>query len=240
MASARYVSGGYDDPATYERLAEVLDEFDARRGTAGNRVFYLATPPRLFGPIADQPRQGRPQRRPDGDGFVRVGHREAVRMGRGQRPRPLRDLSTAFVEEPGLPHRPLPRQGDGAEPAGAALRQLDLRADLEPHLGRPRADHRRRDARRRTTRRLLRDAGRDARHRAEPRAAGAVALPHGAARRRSTPRRSATRRSSCCGRSGRWTTRRHRRPRRPRAVHPRRHPRATSWPATGRSPASTR
>ena len=30
-----------------------------------------------------------------------------------------------------FPHRPLPRQGDGAEPAGAALRQHDLRAALE-------------------------------------------------------------------------------------------------------------
>ena len=33
--------------------------------------------------------------------------------------------------EPGLPHRPLPRQGTGAEPAGAALRQRDLRAAVE-------------------------------------------------------------------------------------------------------------
>ncbi|MCW2705562.1 MAG: putative glucose-6-phosphate dehydrogenase, partial [Blastococcus sp.] len=51
-AAARYVSGGYDDPATYQRLAEVLAECDQRHGTAGNRVYYLATPPRLFGPIA--------------------------------------------------------------------------------------------------------------------------------------------------------------------------------------------
>jgi glucose-6-phosphate 1-dehydrogenase len=31
----------------------------------------------------------------------------------------------------GVPHRPLPGQGDGAEPAGAALRQPAVRADLE-------------------------------------------------------------------------------------------------------------
>ena len=36
-AAARYVSGGYDDPATYQRLAEVLAECDRRHGTAGNR-----------------------------------------------------------------------------------------------------------------------------------------------------------------------------------------------------------
>src|ERR1700760_380248 len=33
----RYVSGGYDDPETYKKLAETLDELDETRGTAGNR-----------------------------------------------------------------------------------------------------------------------------------------------------------------------------------------------------------
>jgi glucose-6-phosphate 1-dehydrogenase len=50
--SFRYVSGGYDDPDTYRRLSEVLAECDSRLGTAGHHVFYLATPPRLFGTIA--------------------------------------------------------------------------------------------------------------------------------------------------------------------------------------------
>jgi glucose-6-phosphate 1-dehydrogenase len=47
----RYVSGGYDDPETYKRLAEVLDELDAQRGTAGNRLFYLSTPAEAFKPV---------------------------------------------------------------------------------------------------------------------------------------------------------------------------------------------
>ena len=34
-----------------------------------------------------------------------------------------------------LPHRPLPRQGDGAEPARAALRQRAVRAAVEPRPG---------------------------------------------------------------------------------------------------------
>jgi glucose-6-phosphate 1-dehydrogenase len=50
----RYVSGGYDDPDTYRRLGEVLADCDRTLGTAGNRVFYLATPPRLFGIVASQ------------------------------------------------------------------------------------------------------------------------------------------------------------------------------------------
>jgi glucose-6-phosphate 1-dehydrogenase len=53
-ASFRYISGGYDDPDTYQRLGEVLADCDRTLGTAGQHVFYLATPPRLFGTIALQ------------------------------------------------------------------------------------------------------------------------------------------------------------------------------------------
>ncbi|MDT4931100.1 MAG: glucose-6-phosphate 1-dehydrogenase [Pseudonocardiales bacterium] len=52
IASARYVSGGYDDPKTYADLAAVLKDCDRTLGTSGNRAFYLATPPSLFGEIA--------------------------------------------------------------------------------------------------------------------------------------------------------------------------------------------
>lgn len=44
----RYVSGAFDDPETFRRLAETLDESDREQGTAGNRLFYLATVPSLF------------------------------------------------------------------------------------------------------------------------------------------------------------------------------------------------
>jgi hypothetical protein len=53
-ASFRYVSGGYDDPDTYRRLPEVLADCDRALGIKGQHVFYLATPPRLFGTIAIQ------------------------------------------------------------------------------------------------------------------------------------------------------------------------------------------
>lgn len=48
----RYVSGGYDDPATYSRLGAVLEEMDEERKTGGNRLFYLATAPAVFGDVA--------------------------------------------------------------------------------------------------------------------------------------------------------------------------------------------
>jgi glucose-6-phosphate 1-dehydrogenase len=44
----RYVSGRFDEDATYRRLALVLGEIDRTRATGGSRVFYLATPPNEF------------------------------------------------------------------------------------------------------------------------------------------------------------------------------------------------
>lgn len=52
IGSARYLSGDYDDPGTYDRLAEVLGTCDRTRGTNGSRVFYCATPSSLFGVIS--------------------------------------------------------------------------------------------------------------------------------------------------------------------------------------------
>src|SRR5215471_3110070 len=40
IAGARYVAGGYDDPATYAELDQVVAELDRHRGTSGNRVYY--------------------------------------------------------------------------------------------------------------------------------------------------------------------------------------------------------
>jgi glucose-6-phosphate 1-dehydrogenase len=45
---SRYVGGDYDDPATFRRIEEVLRELDEQRGTGGNRLYYLATPPTTF------------------------------------------------------------------------------------------------------------------------------------------------------------------------------------------------
>ncbi len=53
-AGLRYVSGGYDDPATYKRLAEVVEDLDRDRGTSGNRLYYLSTPPAVFAHVVGQ------------------------------------------------------------------------------------------------------------------------------------------------------------------------------------------
>jgi len=46
-----YVPGGFDDPAAYTRLAEVLSIVERDHDTRGNILFYLATPPDFFAPI---------------------------------------------------------------------------------------------------------------------------------------------------------------------------------------------
>ena len=43
-----YHQGDFDDATAYERLKKRLGEIDQQRGIAGNRVFYLATPPEAF------------------------------------------------------------------------------------------------------------------------------------------------------------------------------------------------
>jgi glucose-6-phosphate 1-dehydrogenase len=69
---SRYVSGEYQDAATYETLAEVLREVDRTCATGGNRIFYLATPPQVFGTIAEQLGKAG-MNKPEGDGtFVRI------------------------------------------------------------------------------------------------------------------------------------------------------------------------
>ncbi len=107
-------------------------------------------------------------------------HREAVRHdarggARAEPPR-ARDLR----REPGLPHRPLPRQGDRPEHDGVPLRQRHVRAAVEPQLHRQRADHRRRGSRHRHARRLLRRGRRAARPDPEPHAAAALPRRDGA------------------------------------------------------------
>ena len=147
-----FLQGDFDDPELFEALAERLEATTPAGPT--QRVFYLAVSPRFFAQIAKGAGGGRSGRRrrsadPADD-------REAVRArprlgARAERRDVLRVRRVA-----GVPHRPLPRQGDGAEPPGAAVRERDPRADLEPPLRRPRPDHHGRGHRDRPPRRLLR------------------------------------------------------------------------------------
>ena len=167
----RYVDGDYNDPATFAELRKQL-------GEAQRPLHYLAVPPSLFATVAEAlAKSGCAEQRP-------AGGREAVR------PQP-RD--GAHAEPPAgavlsrgehLPHRPLPRQGAGAEHRLYALRQLDVRAAVEPRPCQQHPDHHGGGFRRPGSRPLLRRDRRDPRRGAEPHAAGARATDDGPADRR--------------------------------------------------------
>ena len=68
----RYISGDYEATETFDRLKELLTEADAQYGTAGNRVYYLATMPAMFAQVADAlAKEGVNVPGPDGE-FARI------------------------------------------------------------------------------------------------------------------------------------------------------------------------
>ena len=176
--ATRYVSMDFADDDREDKLASLLSEVDEERGTRGNRVYYFAVPPDAMPTIVRELGERR-----QAEGWVRL----IIEKPFGH------DLTSARrAHEPdqhplhrgrGLPDRPLPRQGDGPEHARAALRERDLRADLEPPVHRPRADHGLGDDGHRGARRVLRQGGRDPRHLPEPLASARRADGDGAAHR---------------------------------------------------------
>ncbi|HET8912910.1 MAG TPA: glucose-6-phosphate dehydrogenase [Ktedonobacteraceae bacterium] len=43
-----YLQSDFNDPAGYDKLGELLTQLDQERGTSGNRIFYLSTPPSQY------------------------------------------------------------------------------------------------------------------------------------------------------------------------------------------------
>jgi glucose-6-phosphate 1-dehydrogenase len=67
-----YMSGQFDEAASYEALRQRLAELDGERKTQGNRIFYLATPPELFPIITAHLGQANLNHRQHDDGFMRL------------------------------------------------------------------------------------------------------------------------------------------------------------------------
>ena len=192
----RFVPGDFDDDAAFDRLRRTIEELDEERGTGGNHAFYLSIPPGFFGDVVGQLKEhGLAEQR---DGSWR---RVVVEKPFGHDLESARELNN--ILDRGLPvgldlpDRPLPRQGDGAEHPGDALRQRAVRADLELQLRRPRADHDGRGHRHRRPGRLLRRHRRRPRRDPEPPAAADVRWSRWRSRRRSTPRACASRSRRC-------------------------------------------
>ena len=128
-----------------------------RFGGESRRLHYLSVPPER-GAVGGAPaRRGRSRR------ALAHHHGKAVRHRPRERGVAERQAARGVRRGADLPHRPLPRQGAGAEHPRVPLRQRPVRADLEPQLHRPRADRRAgdagpRQARRRSTSRPARFA----------------------------------------------------------------------------------
>ena len=145
---SRYLAGKFEAPETYRALA------GAPR--CGPQCAVLSRHAAVGVRRDRRPaRQGRPA---DGTrrGVAAPHHREAVRPRPAVRRGAQQGNPRCGARGAGLPHRPLSRQGDGAEHPGLPLRQRLLRAVVEPRPHRPCADHRRRNGRRRAARQVLR------------------------------------------------------------------------------------
>ena len=127
----RFVPGEFDDDDAFDRLAR--DGRRARRASAAPGATTRSTcrsrrsPSRWSPSSCAAPAWPSRARRP----VAPRRHREAVRPRPRVGARAQRRRRVGLPAGLGLPHRPLPRQGDGPEHPGAALRQPAVRADLE-------------------------------------------------------------------------------------------------------------
>ena len=127
----KFVGGSFDDDAAFDQLATTLDELrDRTASRATPRSTSRSRRPRSRSCSSSSPAPGWPTTRKSG-GWRRV----VVEKPFGNdltSAKALNDARRRRVHPAGrVPHRPLPRQGDGAEHPGAALRQQAVRAGVE-------------------------------------------------------------------------------------------------------------
>ncbi|HWE62959.1 MAG TPA: glucose-6-phosphate dehydrogenase [Chloroflexota bacterium] len=67
-----YLQGQYDNVASFQQLRERLEQVDRERGTEGNYLFYVATPPSVFGDIVRNLGAAGLAKRGDGAGWSRL------------------------------------------------------------------------------------------------------------------------------------------------------------------------
>lgn len=67
-----YISGDYQHPDSYAKLATRLRELESERELAANRLFYLATPPEVYPAIVEQLGRAGLAKPASGDSWVRI------------------------------------------------------------------------------------------------------------------------------------------------------------------------
>ena len=72
LQMCHYEQRDYENPGAYGDLAQRLADLDSTHGTGGNRLFYLATPPKLYADICANLGGAGLLREAEGGGFARV------------------------------------------------------------------------------------------------------------------------------------------------------------------------
>ena len=123
----RYLDMDFGDDASWTKVTRTLADMDKNLGTGGNRVYYFAVPPPVIGTLVEEIGKRRAK-----NGWNRL----VIEKPFGHDLESAQELNAPARQgvrrAAGLPHRPLPRQGDRAEHPGAAVRERHLRAGLEP------------------------------------------------------------------------------------------------------------
>ena len=139
-----------------QRREHLSSQLRQALGNARRPLYYLAIPPTAFPAVIHHLTSS---------GCCTAGARVIVEKPFGRDLQSARELNATlravFSEDVDLPHRPLPRQGGGAEHPVLQIRERVPRADLESPLRRSRPDHHGRAHRGCRTRHFLR---RDRRH----------------------------------------------------------------------------
>ncbi len=167
-----YLQGDLTKTQLYDDIRNLLHRTEREHDTRGNAIFYLAVADRFFATVVEHLGQSGLTDEQERDGEPAFWRRVVIEKPFGHSLEIGEAAQCAGAQGPaggpGIPHRPFPRQGNGAEHHGLPLRQRAVRADLESRPHRPRADHGGRDDRRRAARQVLREDRRAARHGAEP------------------------------------------------------------------------
>ena len=150
LGRMHYVGFSFDDLPGYARLERA--DRPARRGRRrqAHRAYYLSTAPEYFPVIVGALKAAGSTTTPTSTSAASSRSRSAPTWS----PRSCSSRSsTRLPRAAGLPHRSLPGQGDRPERDGVPVRELHVRAGLEPQLHRAHPDHRRRGPRDRLARR---------------------------------------------------------------------------------------
>ena len=151
-----YIPGKFGDEPTLRQAARNGRASSTSQYQAGgNLLFYLATPPSVFGLISANLEKAGFKKMP---GWKRIIVEKPFGTDLPSAAATEPADSLLLGREPDLPRRSLPRQGDGAEHPGVPLLQRHVRAALEQAAHRSHPDDRVRIGQRRRPRRLLRSA----------------------------------------------------------------------------------